>query len=337
MPYSDAVSSRVGWVVPIDRVSPRQAVALATRADAAGFRGVLALDLFQPWLPSLGQAPFVWNVLSAIGEHTNGDLFAGMAVPGYRLHPAALAQAAATLAVLNPGRVWLSVAPGEAINEHVTGAAWPEAPERIERMFEAVEAIRRLFVASAAGRDSRYNGAHVTLETARLWTVPEVPPTVLVATGGPATARRTGRAADGLLAVGVRTDQARRLLQRLTEGAESAGRDPGSLRKIAHLNVSWAPDQQQAVRQAVTRFPIGAMRFARGDLRSPQLVEQIAGLVGPEDLDERLLVSADPDRHVGLITEFLDAGYDQVYVHNVGDNHAEFIDMFASQVLPQVG
>ncbi len=310
---------------------------MAERADGAGFRGALAADLFQPWLPSLGQAPFVWSLLSAIGEHTAGDLFAGMTVPGYRLHPATLAQAAATLAALHPDRVWLSVAPGEAINEHVTGASWPEAPERIERMFEAVEAIRRLFAASSSGRDSRYRGEYVTLETARLWTTPAVPPRVLVATGGPATARRAGRVADGLLAVGVRPDQGRRLLQRLSEGAEAAGRDPAGLLRIAHVNVSWAPDQAQAIRQALARFPIGAMRFARGDLRSPQLVEQIAALVGPEDLDERLLVSSDPDRHGELLSQFLDAGYDQVYVHNVGDNHAEFIDMYAARVLPLLG
>lgn len=336
MPYPDPVPSRVGWVLPIDRVPPRAAVTLAEQADAAGFRGVLAADLFQPWLPSLGQAPFVWNLLSAIGEHISGDLAPGMTVAGYRMHPAALAQAAATLAALHPDRVWLSVAPGEAINEHVTGAAWPEAPERIERMFEAVEAIRRLFAASLSGRDSRYGGSYVTLETARLWTVPAAAPRVLVATGGPVTARRAGRVADGLLAVGVRADQGRRLLQRLDEGAESAGRDPAGLLRIAHVNVSWAPDQQQAVQQALTRFPIGAMRFARGDLRSPLMVEQIAALVRADDLDDRLLVSADPDRHVLLLKQFLDAGYDQVYVHNVGDNHAEFIELYRSRVLPAV-
>lgn len=326
----------MGWVLPVDRVSVRDAVTLGELADAAGFRGVLAADLFQPWLPSLGQAPFVWNLLSATGEHTAGDLAAGMAVPGYRLHPAALAHAAATLAALHPGRVWISLSPGEAINEHVTGAPWPEPPERIERMFEALDAIRKLFAASAAGRDSRFRGAYVTQESARLWTLPDRPPPVLVAAGGPVTASRAGRVADGLLAIGIAPEQARRLLRRFTDGAEAADRDPRALLRVAHVSVSWAPDPDQAVRQALTRFPIGAMRFARGDLRSPQTVEQISRLVRAEDLDAGLLICSEPSRITELVAAYLDLGYQQVYLNNVGDNHAEFIRMCAERVLPTV-
>lgn len=312
----------------------RDAVTLGELADAAGFRGVLAADLFQPWLPSLGQAPFVWNLLSAAGEHTTGDLAVGMAVPGYRMHPAALAQAAATLAALHPGRVWISLSPGEAINEHVTGTPWPEPPERIERMFEALDAVRKLFAASAASRDSRFRGTYVTQEAARLWTLPAKPPPVLVAAGGPVTASRAGRVADGLLAIGIGPDQAGRLLRRFTDGAMAADRDPRTLRRVAHVNLSWSPDPEQAVRQALARFPIGAMRFARGDLRSPQTVEQIARLVRVEDLAAGLLVCSAPQRICELLAAYLALGYEQVYLNNVGDNHAEFIRMCAEQVLP---
>lgn len=327
------MDSRVGYVVPGDRVSPRDAVRLAGDAAAAGFSGTLVADLFQPWLPSLGQAPFVWGLLAAIGERAPGELAAGMVVPGYRMHPAALAQAAATLACLHPDRVWLSMAPGEAINEHVTGQRWPEAPERIDRMFEAIELIQKLFAASAAGRDTRFAGEHFTLESSRLWTFPAQPPRLLVATSGPVTARRAGRVADGLLTAGVTVEQAGRLLRQFSEGAAQAGRDHGELLRVAHVNVCWAPDPEQAVRQALDRYPIGAMRFARGDLRSPELVAQIGKLVRSNDIDDRLLVSADLGQHREMVQRYFELGFDQVYVSNVGDDHDGFIRAYGTAVI----
>ncbi len=129
--------------------------------------------------------------------------------------------------------------------------------------------------------------------------MPERPPQVLVATGGPVTARRAGRSADGLLAVGVPHDQAALVIDRFRAGAREAGKDPEAMPKWLHLNVSWAPTDEEALAQAAAYYPIGAMRFARGDLRSPQLIEQIARLVRPEDLLGRLPISADPATHLG--------------------------------------
>ena len=181
---------RVGYVVPIDGVTPREAVDLGVMAERAGFGGTMAVDTFQPWLPSLGQAPNVWPLLGAMAEHLTGDFGAGMVSAGARQHPAAIAQAAATLAALHPGRHWVSLGGGEALHEHVTGGYWPEAPERISRLFEAVEIIKRLYTGSLAGRDTRYVGDHFRLESSRLWTMPDRAPSVLVATSGPVTARR---------------------------------------------------------------------------------------------------------------------------------------------------
>lgn len=328
------MTGRVGYVAAIDRVRPREAVDLAVLAERAGFAGTLAVDMFQPWLPSLGQAPAVWPVLSAIAEHTSGDFGPGMAVAGARMHPAAIAQTSATLAAMHPDRHWLTLASGEALHEHVTGGYWPEPPERINRLFEAVELIRRLFTASAAGRDARFSGEHFTLETSRLWTMPERAPKILVATGGPVTARRAGRAADGLLAVGVSYEQAAVVLERFRAGAAEAGKDAASMPAWLHLNVSWAATDAAAVEQAVSYYPIGAMRFARGDLRSPQVIEQIARLVRPEDLAGRLTMSADPAVHAAEIARHLALGYDRVFVHNVGVNQAAFLDAYAREVLP---
>ncbi|MBN9609348.1 MAG: LLM class flavin-dependent oxidoreductase [Actinobacteria bacterium] len=329
------MASRVGWVAPADRMSPRDCVALATAADAAGFCGVLAADTFQPWLPSLGQAPFVWNLLSAIGEHTGGDIVAGMAVAGYRLHPAVLAQAAATLAALHHGRVWISLAPGESIHEHITGLHIPEAPERIDRMFEALELVQKLFSASRDAKSTRFHGAHFTMEAARVWTMPPTLPQIVIATSGPTTARRAGRVADGIMVLGTSVSRAEALLDRFRDGAEASGRDADSLRRVAYMNVSWAPDRTAARQAALARFPMAAMRFAHGDLRSPHTIEQIARLVRAEDLGDGVLVTDDAGEIRAAIASLLGAGFQQVYLNNVADNHAEFLHMAVDSLLPQ--
>ncbi len=336
--YDDSVPHhQVGYVAPVDRVTPREVVDLTVLAEQAGFVGTMAADLFQPWLPSLGQAPQVWPLLGAIAERTRSDFGPGMAVAGARMHPVSIAQASATLAALHPGRHWLTLSAGEALHEHVTGGYWPEAPERINRLFEAVELIRRLFKESLAGRELRYSGEHFTCETTRLWSLPQRAPRVLVATGGPVTARRAGRTADGLLAVGASVDQAAVLIDRFRVGVAEAGRDPASKPAWVHLNLSWAGTDEDALAQALACYPIGAMRFARGDLRSPQLIEQIAKLVRPEDLAGRLVISADPSAHLAEINRYLSLGYDRVFVHNVGTNQAAFLDAFSREVLPALG
>ncbi|WP_219923857.1 TIGR03557 family F420-dependent LLM class oxidoreductase [Nocardioides campestrisoli] len=328
------VQGRVGYVVPVDAVTPREAVDLAVLAEHAGFSGTMAADTFQPWLPSLGQAPHVWSLLGALAEHTTGDFGVGMAAAGGRMHPAALAQASATLGALHPGRHWVSLGVGEALHEHVTGDYWPEPPQRVARLFEAVDLVKRLYAGSAAGREVRHDGTHFRMESTRLWTLPDRPPSVLVATSGPHTARRAGRSADGLLAVAVRPAQAQLLLDRFREGAREVGKDPARMPAWLHLNLSWAPTEEQAVRQVAERYPMAAMRFARGDLRSPQVVEQIARLVRAEDFAGRLPVSADPAVHLAEIRAYLELGYDRVFLHAVGPDHAAFLQAFGRDVLP---
>lgn len=329
--------SQVGYVVPVDAVTPREAVELASLAEAAGFDGIMAADTFQPWLPSLGQAPHVWALMGAIAEHTRTDFGVGMAVPGGRMHPAALAQASATLAALHPRRHWISLAGGEALHEHVVGEYWAEAPERIGRVFDGVDLIKRLFAASAAGRDIRHQGPYFRMETSRLWTMPAQAPRLLVATSGPMTARRAGRSADGLFAVAVQPQQAGLVLERFREGASEAGRDPAALPAWLHLNLSWAATMEEARTNVLERYPMAAMRFARGDLRSPHVVEQIARMVRVEDFEGRLPVSADPEDHLEQIQSYLDLGYDRVFLHNVGGNQAAFLEAFGRAVLPKVG
>src|SRR6188768_2450219 len=189
----------VGYAAALEQFPPMEAVELSAHAEQHGFSGVMAADHYQPWVPAQGQAAFVWNVLTALGERTVGDIGPGVTAPTFRWHPAMVAQASATLAAMYPGRFWLGLGSGEALNEHVVAQYWPEAPERINRMFEAIEMFNRLFT----GKDVKHDGRFFKMETVRLWTCPKTPPDIYVATAGPITAKRTGQAADGIITVGA--------------------------------------------------------------------------------------------------------------------------------------
>src|SRR5512142_2827434 len=165
----------ISYAAMLEQFHPTEAVALTALAEKHGFSGCMAADHFQPWVPRQGQAAFVWNVLTAVGERTRGDLGPGVTCPSFRCHPAMVAPAAAALGALCPGRSGLGVGSGEALNEHVIAGYWPEAGERSLRMFEAIEVINKLFAASAAGRDVKHEGKFFKLESTRLWTMPAAP------------------------------------------------------------------------------------------------------------------------------------------------------------------
>lgn len=329
------MSAQIGYSAMLERFPPAEVVELTALAERHGFEGVMASDHFQPWLPAHGQSSFVWSVLAAIGARTTGNLGPGVTSPGFRMHPAVVAQASATLASMFPGRHWLGIGSGEAINEHVVGEYWPEAPERIARMFEAVDLIRRLFQGSIAGREVRFSGQFFRLESTRLWTVPAAMPELLVAASGPVTARRAGRSADGLITVAAPIERLAVLLQKFREGAREAGRDPGRMPRVLQVHLSWAPTDEEAMQNALRDWPIPSLR-AIHDLRSPFDVEAFARSVGADDLAARMVVGADPDVHRAAIQNYLDLGFDRVYLHNAGRDQAAFLEVFGRDVLPRL-
>lgn len=322
----------VGYAAMLEQFPPTEMVQLCTAAENAGFQGVMAADHFQPWVPAQGQAAFVWSVLAAVGAATQGDLGPGVTCPSFRFHPAMVAQAAATTEAMYPGRTWLGLGSGEALNEHVVGGYWPEAPTRLTRMWEAIDIIQKLFT----GKDVKHSGEHFTLETTRLWTMPDTPPLILVATAGPITARRTGRQVDGIITPGAAPKKLEGLLEKFRQGATEAGKDPDSMPKVLQLHLSWAATDEDALQNALTEWPNGGMKFPKQDIRSPFDFEQMASLVRAEDFEGRMLISADPDRHRQEIQRFLDLGFDRIYLHNVGRNQQDWIDVFAKDVLPRL-
>ncbi|HET7173495.1 MAG TPA: TIGR03557 family F420-dependent LLM class oxidoreductase [Nocardioidaceae bacterium] len=322
----------IGYAAALEQFGPNEAIAAAELAERHGFRGVLAADHFQPWVPEQGQSPYVWNVLSAVGARTTGDLGPGVTCPSFRSHPAVVAQAAATLEVMYPGRTWLGVGAGEALNEHVVGRYWPAGPERLAMMFEAVDVIQALF----SGRDVKHDGRYFRLESTRLWTMPPAPPPILVGTAGPVTARRAGERCDGIITPGAPTEKVAGLLARFAAGARGTGKDPEGMPKIVQLHLSWAPTDEEALQNALQQWPNGAMPFPKADIRSPYDFAALAARVRPEDFAGRLVISADPDAHRAEIQRFLDLGVSAVYLHNVARDQETWLEVFGREVLPKL-
>jgi len=326
--------AKVGYAAMLEQFGPLEVTELSVKAEGAGFSGVMAADHFQPWVPAQGNASFVWNVMTAIAERTKGDVGPGVTCPSFRMHPAIVAQASATLAAMYPGRHWLGLGSGEALNEHILGQYWPETPERIARMFEALEIITKLF--ASRGKDVKHEGKFYKLESTRLWTMPDDPPPIYIATAGPVTAKKTGMYADGLITVGAPEEKIGMIFDKCREGAKEAGKDPSKFRFIGQLHLSWAPTDEEALRNAMVEWPNGGMKFPKQDIRSPHELEAMAKLVRPEDFQGRMLISADPEKHRQAIQKFIDLGFDQIYLHNVGRNQVEWIELFGREVLPKL-
>ena len=324
------MAAQIGYAAMLEQFAPTELLGFCEAAEAAGFSGVMAADHVQPWVPAQGQAAFVWAFMTAAAERTQGDVGPGVTCPSFRQHPAMIAQASATIAAMYPGRYWLGLGSGEALNEHVVADYWPEAPERISRMFEAIEIIRKLFT----GKDVKHKGEFYKMETMRLWTMPAEPPPIYVATAGPITAEKTGRLCDGLITVGAPEGKIEGIFERFSKGAREAGKDPSSMPRIIQIHLSWAETDEEAMQNALTEWPNGGMKFPKQDIRSPLDFEQMAKLVRPEDFKGRMLISSDLEAHRREIQKYIDLGFDRVYLHNVGRNQGEWAEAFGREVLP---
>ncbi len=334
MAFRNLSDSLVGYATMLEQFHPTEAVELTALAEQHGFVGSMVADHFAPWVPQQGQASFVWNVLAALGERTAGDMGPGVTCPSFRFHPALVAQAAATTEAMYPGRHWLGLGSGEALNEHVVAGYWPEGPQRVSMLFEAVRLIRQLFDASLAGKDTKFAGEHFRMESTRLWTMPEQAPPIYVATAGPVSSKRTGKYCDGLITVGAPLSKIEMILSKFAEGAREEGKDPDTMPKVLQLHLSWAETDEQALANALDQWPNGGMKFPKADIRSPHDFAAMAQLVRAEDFEGRMVISADPDVHRAYVQTFFDAGIDKVYLHNVGRNQREFLEVFGRDVLP---
>ncbi|MBK9942735.1 MAG: TIGR03557 family F420-dependent LLM class oxidoreductase [Kouleothrix sp.] len=324
----------IGYAAALEQFHPTELLAYSRLAEQHGFGGVMAADHFQPWVPQQGHNAFVWAWMAALGATTEHVSFGpGVTCPSFRYHPAVIAQAAATQAAMTPGRFWLGLGSGEALNEHVVGGVWPEPHVRLKMMQEAIEIIKKLFSGKLAKHD---DGKFFSMERVKLWTLPPDPCPIFVATAGPITARWTGEQCDGIITPGASAEKLKGLLDAFEKGARAAGKDPAKLPKLLQLHLSWAETREQATQNALTEWPNGGMAFPKQDIRSPEDFAEIAKLVRPEHYKNRMLISPDLDEHREYIQRFIDLGFDEIHVHNVGRNQEQFIRAFGEQVIPKL-
>jgi coenzyme F420-dependent glucose-6-phosphate dehydrogenase len=326
------MATTMGYAAMFEQFTPSELLRYSQLAEGAGFTSVMASDHFHPWTPSQGQSGYVWSWLGALGATTNLRFGTGVTPPGPRYHPAIIAQAAATLEQMFPGRFWLGLGAGEALNEHITGEYWPEGPIRLEKLTEGIEIIQKLF----SGKVSKYNGKHFRLESAKLYTRGENPPPIYVATAGPIQSERTGRTCDGIITVGAADEKIGMLMGRFEKGARDAGKDPSAMPRLIQLHISWADTMEAATENAVKEWPNGGMNFPKGDIRNPEDFEAMSKLVRPENYKNRVMISTDLDEHAAHIQRYVDLGFTEIYLHNVGRNQEAFIETFGAQVFPKV-
>ncbi|MCC6314911.1 MAG: TIGR03557 family F420-dependent LLM class oxidoreductase [Thermomicrobiales bacterium] len=322
----------VGYAASFEQFHPTDLLKYCQQAEGAGFTSVMASDHFHPWVPAQGQSGFVWSWMGALGATTALRFGPGVTPPGYRYHPAIVAQAAATLEAMFPGRFYLGLGAGEALNEHIVGEYWPEAPVRLERLMESIDIIQKLFT----GKKIRHRGEYFNLESAKLYTLPATPPPIYIATSGPIMARRTGKFTDGIITVGAGDEKLKMLLERFTQGAREAGKNPDAMPKMLQVKISFAETLAEATANAVREWPNGGMAFPKADIRDPEDFEAMAKLVRPENYKNRVLLTPDLDEHVAYLQHFIDLGFTEIYIHNVARTQEAFIEAYGKRVISKL-
>lgn len=314
---------KIGYALSSEEHSPRDLVRYAQRAEEVGFSFALISDHFHPWIDQQGHSPFVWSVLGAVAHSTQRlHVGTGVTCPTMRIHPAIIAQAAATVAAMMPGRFFLGVGTGENLNEHILGFRWPPYEVRLEMFEEALQVIRLLW----QGGNQSHWGKYYTVEDARLYTLPDSPPPVIVAASGPKSAAVAGRLGDGFCS----TSPEKEVVQEF----QKAGGDNKPC--YGQLTVCWAENEAEARRIAHQIWPNGGLTGElTQELRTPTHFEQAAKMVTEEDVAQKITCGPDPEQHIKAIQKFIEAGFDHVYIHQVGPNQEGFFRFYQQQILPR--
>lgn len=314
--------TEIGFALSSEEHSPQALIDLARRAEEVGFTFALISDHYHPWIDKQGQSSFVWSVIGGISQVTRRlRLGTGVTCPLIRIHPAIIAQAAATAACLLPDRFFLGVGTGENLNEHIVGDVWPPHHRRLEMLEEAVEIIRRLW----QGGMQNYEGRYYLVEKARVYSLPAEPPPLYMAAAGKLAASTAGTISDGLIS----TSPEEETLEAFDE-AGGKGRP-----HIGQLSVCWAETEAEARRITLEWWPTAALPGELNqELPLPAHFEQVAQLVTEEQLAQAVICGPDVQRHRQAIQEYYDAGYEQVYVHQIGPDQAGFFKFYQREILP---
>lgn len=315
----------LGFSLSSEEHPPNDLVRHAVRAEQAGFTFALISDHFHPWTEKQGQSPFVWSVIGGIAAATKKlRLGTGVTCPTIRIHPAIIAQAAATAAAMMPGRFFLGVGAGENLNEHIVGRKWPMASIRQEMLEEAIAVIRLLW----EGGMKSHRGRYFRVENAQVFTLPEKTPPIYVAAGGDKAAKLAARVGDGLITAG---DEAKVIKQFNASGGQKKP-------KYNQVTVCWAKTEREGRRLAKEWWPISAMPWALlSELPIPQHFEEAAKAVTEDAIAERVPCGPDPERHIEAIQKCVKGGADHVYVHQIGKDQEGFFRFYEKEIFPELG
>jgi G6PDH family F420-dependent oxidoreductase len=313
----------IGFTLSSEEHGASELVEYAARAEETGFDFVAVSDHFHPWTDRQGESPFVWSVLGGIAQATTSiDVITAVTCPTVRIHPAIVAQAAATTASMMPGRFSLGVGTGENLNEHVLGDRWPAAPERLRMLEEAIDLMRRLW----SGSFVTHRGEHYTVEGARIYSLPPEPPPILVAAAGKRAAELAGREGDGLIGVGPDPEAVATFREAGGEGSPRYGQ----------LHVCYHEDEAEARRIAHEVWPNAALPGELGaELPLPRHFEQASQMVSEDDVVASVICGPDPDAYLDRIGDYVEAGFDHVFIHQIGSEQRPFLRFFGEQVLPK--
>ncbi len=314
---------RIGYFLSSEEYPPAELIEQARGAERAGFTALWISDHYHPWVDAQGQSAFVWSTIGALSQVCTLPITTAVTCPTVRIHPAVIAQAAATAAAHMPGRFFLGVGTGENLNEHILGDRWPGPDERLEMLQEAIEVMRLLW----QGGYQTHRGKHYTVENARIYTLPEEPIPIMVAASGPEAAETAGRMADGFIGTSPESETIRAF-----EAAGGAGKP-----KYGQATVCWAEDAAEAVRTAHEIWPLAAVQGQLSqELPLPLHFEQAAASVTPEQVAQSVVCGPDPQRHIEQIQQYVDAGYTHLYVHQIGPDQEAFFRFAERELLPRL-
>lgn len=324
----------LGYKASAEQFAPRELLEYSVVAEAVGFDSVVVSDHFQPWRHTDGHAPYSFSWLAALGERTH-RVRLGMSVvtPTFRYHPAIVAQATGTLACLYPGRVFMGVGTGEAMNEvAVLGIEWPEFKERFGRLQEAIELMRRLWTEERVS----YTGSFYHTVNATVYDRPDRPIPIFVAASGAVAARLAGRVAEGFICTSGKSPAlySETLLPAVQEGATKAGRDYSQIEKMIEMKVSFDNDLEAARNNTRIWAALALSPEQKMGIEDPREMERLAEALPIAQAASRWIVSSDPAEHVAKIQPYIDLGFTHLVFHAPGQDQERFLRLYAEQVLP---
>lgn len=330
-----AHSLKLGYKASAEQFGPRELLNFSIEAEQCGFDSVWISDHFQPWRHTDGHAPQAFAWLGALGERTERILLGtSVLTPTFRYNPAIVAQAFGTLGVLNPGRMILGVGSGESLNEiAVTNGEWPAAKERLARLRESVELIRRLWREELV----TFEGQYYQTRNATIYDKPDQPIPIYISAGGPVAAKFAGRAGDGFICTSGKGDALYRdqLLPAVADGAKTAGRDPEQIEKTIEVKVSFDTDRERALRDTRIWSALALPAEDKVDIHDPREMERKAATVA-DQAHKRWLVSSDPEEHIEQIRPYIELGFTHLVFHAPGDDQSRFLQLYAKEILPRL-